>query len=532
MTEKGSETETLRVLDGRFAAVCRMLLGKEVGGLRQYEGWLMPKYEKLEAAKSSLSGRSMFHPSGIYPKNSSWIAHEEVDFTKSFPPLGINEMKDIDSVAEAVRERVVYCGGAVLGNSGFVAQSTNITDSYYLFHCSRIAFSKYIAYGVFGSLSEDMYGCYSFGTSSHCIGGAGQVYSHRCMEISASDYCSDCYYSHHLSNCQDCMFSFHLKGKRNCIGNAQLEKEKYQKIRASLLEQMRSELESKGKLPTLLELFFGSLGKPLSINGLPQSEPQGQQPAPAWAESAFSKVTRTVLGKELSGIDQYGKWLWRHVRAMEPGRTVGGADIMVPHYADFEFAPRERLLDEKEANWFGQNVSIGKEKAEKLDFASVPKSIGGIACLCPQWLVGQNGGLSQTPISIGSQNMHRSVIPMESKVGAYSFLQRNSDNAFGCNIIRNSSMCIKCFDSAKLNRCFEVDTSDNCADSYFLHNCENVRDSMFCFNVKNMANAIGNAQLPLEQYKQVKSALLGQMTDELQRTKKLHLDIFNIGTQG
>ena len=89
--------------------------------------------------------------------------------------------------------------------------------------------------------------------------------------------------------------------------------------------------------------------------------------------------------------------------------------------------------------------------------------------------------------------------------------------------------CIHCYNSENLNRCFEADSSKSCSDAYFLHNCENVRESMFCFNAKNLTNAIGNAPLPAEQYRKIKSSIISQLADELEEKKSLKWGIFSIG---
>ena len=83
-----------------------------------------------------------------------------------------------------------------------------------------------------------------------------------------------------------------------------------------------------------------------------------------------------------------------------------------------------------------------------------------------------------------------------------------------------------------LNRCFEVDSCSNCADTLFAHNCEGLNEAMFCFNVKGKRCAIGNAALPPEQYKRIKNSLVEQMADEIIKNKRLRYDIFNIGCAG
>jgi len=54
---------------------------------------------------------------------------------------------------------------------------------------------------------------------------------------------SDIYYSADIDGSNEIMFSFGVKGAHNTIGNLKLEKEKYKKIKKSLLEQISDELE-------------------------------------------------------------------------------------------------------------------------------------------------------------------------------------------------------------------------------------------------------------------------------------------------
>jgi len=105
----------------------------------------------------------------------------------------------------------------------------------------------------------------------------------------------------------------------------------------------------------------------------------------------------------------------------------------------------------------------------------------------------------------------------------------NSKYTFGCYRILESQFCINCYNSLYLTRCFEVDTSTKCSDSLFCHNSEALQDCAFCFNAKGKRHAIGNLQLPPEQYRKIKNMLVEQMTEEILKTKELNYDIFNIG---
>ncbi|MFH1285523.1 MAG: hypothetical protein ABIH99_02985, partial [Candidatus Micrarchaeota archaeon] len=105
----------------------------------------------------------------------------------------------------------------------------------------------------------------------------------------------------------------------------------------------------------------------------------------------------------------------------------------------------------------------------------------------------------------------------------------DSKYIFGSQRAVSSLFSMKCYNSNSLTRCFEVDASTKCSDSYFCHNCEGLSEAMFCFNAKAKRHAIGNAELPREKYAKVKNAVVEQIASELERKHELKWDIFNVG---
>ena len=73
-----------------------------------------------------------------------------------------------------------------------------------------------------------------------------------------------------------------------------------------------------------------------------------------------------------------------------------------------------------------------------------------------------------------------------------------------------------------------MSNSNSCTDCYFCHNCENVHESMFCFNAKNLCHAIGNRELPKEEYLRIKKLMLAEMAGKLLKNKSLEHGIYNI----
>jgi hypothetical protein len=127
-----------------------------------------------------------------------------------------------------------------------------------------------------------------------------------------------------------------------------------------------------------------------------------------------------------------------------------------------------------------------------------------------------------------STNIYNCGGSWKSENSAFTDQSVFSKHVFG-GIHTNSQFCINCYDSTDLNRCFELESSRKCSDAYFCHNSEGLTEALFCFNIKSKRHAIGNAELPPDQYKKIKDTLVQQMAEEIVKNKGLKLDIFNIG---
>lgn len=87
---------------------------------------------------------------------------------------------------------------------------------------------------------------------------------------------------------------------------------------------------------------------------------------------------------------------------------------------------------------------------------------------------------------------------------------------------------MKCYDSVKLTRCFEVDGGRGCADTYFSHNVEGLQNAIFCFNVKSKRYAVGNAEIGPEQFMKVKKMVQEWAYEELTSKKMLPVSVYDV----
>ncbi|MFA6214202.1 MAG: hypothetical protein WC717_02895 [Candidatus Micrarchaeia archaeon] len=523
-------SETLDFLDRHWRSTCKVIFGREVGALEQYEKWLLEYADPLTAKKSSIGGKDVQFYVSDYAKGAKYAAFDEVWEKQGFAPLNLNEIKDMDSLISAVQERACYTGSVILGNSKFVEKSSNITDSFYVYKSGYVVDCEGVAYSSIAKLSKDIFGSNALAESRHLIkcSTVGHKIS-RCFEVWVGESSSDCHYSHNLSFCNDCIFCFNLVSKRNAIGNLELPKGKYLQLKAKLVAAMADELERKKQLPSLIEIAAGAKGHADKsvLARVPDFEEEGWDPKPL--DAAFGRTSEIVLGRRLSGMAPYVPWLKERVKETFGRKScVSGKPIIIFDFYNLTKLPIGRLVKEKEAKELGRLCKASEGEIEGISLASAGNILGKIAYFCPETRVGKNENVAES-LTYHSSNAIQVATVVYSKYCAYSNWARTSEHIFGSCIAHESSFCIRCHHSKKITRCFEVESSRDCSDCYFCHNCENVHDSMFCFNIKNKSYAIGNVEVGKEEYARVKKMLLDEIGARLEKDKRLQWDIYNIG---
>ncbi|HIH23361.1 TPA: hypothetical protein HA238_06550 [Candidatus Micrarchaeota archaeon] len=509
---------------------CRVLFGQEIGELSDYSDWLAEMVDAPIVKKSSISGKEVIHSRADYSESARSISLEEIDIGKKFEPLNINEIKDIDSIIEAIQDRIFYTGNIILGNSKEVQKSSNINDSFYVYNTTLSGNSKYMAFCTLARLDSYGFGGNAFSQCDFCIKCHELTRVKRSFELWMSQDCSDCYYSHGLKNSSNCFFCFNLDNARYTIGNLQLPPDKYTELKTKLVSEMLDELKREKRVPSLTEIVQDCEGKillPPSTSKVAVKQPVDQKKI----DGEFVKTFEILFKKRPSkNIDEYAPWLSRHVRGFERCKSAAsGSDVFLARYGNYCDLPKNRLLTLDEAKGIGQTLKLTAEEVNGISFKNIGKTIGKIAFFNTDIQDGQNANNFECTITIDAFNCHRSVCSVYSKFCAYSFWPRSSQHIFGGDTVFDSAFCINSYNSVNLQRCVEMDGCNSCSDSYFCHNCENLQNSMFCFNTKNKRYAIGNAELERENYTKIKEGILEQICQELEKSGKSKYDIFSLG---
>ncbi|MCX6777493.1 MAG: hypothetical protein NT157_01270, partial [Candidatus Micrarchaeota archaeon] len=379
--------------------------------------------------------------------------------------------------------------------------------------------------------AESVFGSMNHGHCSHSISIHNAEYLARCLEVCSSGGTHDCYYSHRLFSCRNCMFSFNLRNASHVIGNLRLPPDKYLALKSKLLAEMAQELRVNKRLPTLMEIAGDSEPDQAVLAGIrqkitPASPKVGN---PRIAEKAFEDTTAVIFGKGLKGLRGYESWLKEFTRKTKRCKSaVSGEEIIVADLSRYFDFPENRLVTEPESGIIGRELAINRDELPALSFKNAKKYIGKIAFFYPGGDYGEVANNIESQANVSSTNCFGSILNIKAKSCAYDYYIVETESAFGCNSVRKSSFIVRCYCSSKLIRSFEVDSSNDCSDAYFCHNCENVRDSMFCFNTKNKRYAIGNGELPREKYLGIKRSLMAELNGMLEKENKIPLSIFKI----
>ncbi|MFH1447362.1 MAG: hypothetical protein ABIG39_00730, partial [Candidatus Micrarchaeota archaeon] len=335
------------IMNKNWKSTCKILLGEEIGELSDFKEWLLEYTQVPRFEKSTFSGKDVSLTMKDYGDSARFASFDEVDFNKRFEPLSINEIKDIDSILEAVQERMYYTGNAILGHSNYVALSSNVIDSNFVYCSNAISDSKYMAYCREVRFAESCFGFYSGATSKFTMKVTDVGRLNRCFECHTCELNSDLYYCITAENSKECMFSFGLIGETYRIGNLKLPKEKYHQLKKKIISEIALKLKKEKRAISLFEIIERAAkerGSTAKITPTPET-PFDKKPV----EEAFSRTSSLIFKKPLDGIDNYAKFLEKHVpsNVVLTSQLTGNKVVQAGNFRPFfdKYGIASRMLD-------------------------------------------------------------------------------------------------------------------------------------------------------------------------------------------
>jgi len=517
-------SQTYETLNKAWKQTCKVLLGDEIGELKDYDEWLKEYMLKGMTKKSHPSGKDILLQSDEYCKAARFASLDEVE-NKAAELMTINEVKDIDSIVEAIAEKWNYTGNVVQGKSAAVENCTLVKDSTYVMDSIDVTKST----SVFSS-SETYDSSYVFGSDS-IFDSEFMAKSLRCTNSARTLGCyilgdgSDLYFCSNCISCHDMMFSFNQRNKRFCIGNLALPKERYATLKKKLIEELKDELKDNKKFPSIFRLVPDTKPRGISIS-MEKRHPEGDM---APINKAFNATCKVLFRKEVGPMQELEAWLSRRIGLSTPVKSMFGNDTYLPSAKTapaFAYLPKNRIISLKEA-WKLESLHLEEDEIAGLE--SIKENLSKIGFFTYEAGGGVQTNVMKSPGAYSGSNLYKGERCGYSESSGISYLSTYNKYVFGCAYCHYSQFSIGCFYSSKLSRCFELDSCVSCLDSLFCHNSEGLGDCMFCFSVKGKKHAVGNAELETGRYKEIKDSLIGQIADRLEKEKDFKWDIYNIG---
>ena len=515
-------------LNDAWKKTCRVIFGGEIGELDGYAAYLNERhYMPYKEKRSAVSGKGVIVGSDRYCDGAGFVSEDEVDYGKKYLALGINEVKDLDSIISALSDRFLYAGNKIFGNSKFVENADNCSDSFYVKNSHTVVSSKYVAYSSFVRMdSSNVFGSNTLIRGNHLIRITGGADIARCFECSLNVNCSDMFFCFDCTGCAQAMFSFNLQNRKYCIGNLELPKEKYLAIKEKLLEESREYLVKHKKFHSLFD--FG-IPKGAELAGI--SVPKGNKGdgEKGIAEGAFRSATRLIFGKELSPMGRYEKFLSERSEPVREIKTAFGSESHYCNYFWCKYVPKGRMATREEAfETARRHIAIGG--LENASVEGIISKLGQIAFYNVDYDTGGNSNIPETPMKYYSSDCFRVGDATYSKKCGYTTHVQNCDSVFGSSVLMmDSSYSLRCHDCVKVSQCMDMDCCKNCYRSMFCHNCEGLSDSMFCFNTKNKSYAIGNVELGREEYMRIRGIVVKKLLQRLEKQGTFGFDICDLG---
>lgn len=238
----------MKEIEKAFSATTSVLFGKPLSGIEKYGNWLKSRVKEANIikVKSKVSDRQVLVvPVGFFKEMGSNVVTLDESVKLGERTLTENEVESLSmKTAGKLLAKISTTSPEIIFGENFAEEGCACygpTQGCY--KTTFCWFSKRVAFGFWTRDGDSVFGCSNLVLSSFCIKCHSSTNLTRCFEVNDSSNCSGSYFCHNSEGLQDCLFCFNTKNKRYAIGNIEIGREAYMKIRHLVLASIVSELE-------------------------------------------------------------------------------------------------------------------------------------------------------------------------------------------------------------------------------------------------------------------------------------------------
>lgn len=234
-------------------------------------------------------------------------------------------------------------------------------------------------------------------------------------------------------------------------------------------------------------------------------------------ENAWKKTCALLFGEEIGPISDYEDWLKGMIDTNQIKKSaISGKDVAV---AIREYAPGSRFIGFDEIDYGKRFEPLNINEIKDID--SLIESLSDRFQYCGNIILGNSMNVEKSTNISDCSYVHNVAQFRDSKFLAHCTVGRVSNHVFGVYGPGDSEFCIRCTQTYKDRRCFELWMSQNCSDCYYVYDLDACTNCLFSFNLRNKKYCIGNLELGADKFSSIKEKLVREMKDELKKNKKL-----------
>ncbi|MFH1222132.1 MAG: hypothetical protein V1492_03545 [Candidatus Micrarchaeota archaeon] len=236
----------MNAIETAFQETTKLLFGKPLGPLDDYEEWLTRRIPKGTLTKSAVNGRPLYLPRhAIFkeiPKNAAAGMDSFSELSKRQLAIGDESLA---SLKPKLKDIAICIAEFAEGNNSDVIASAVYMDLLHAYKIVDCFHSKRIAYAFFSDHCESVFGTAKSFNCHFSINCYNSKFISRSFEVDFSKNCSDVMFCHNCDRMQDSLFCFNARNKKYAIANNEVGKEQYMETRAKLVERILESLEKK-----------------------------------------------------------------------------------------------------------------------------------------------------------------------------------------------------------------------------------------------------------------------------------------------
>ena len=155
--------------------------------------------------------------------------------------IGANET--LSTITEKLKQNALFVPDFVEGTNINVSETTEYLDCINVYKSFDIFKTRNAAYSFSTIDSESLFGCYRVASSKFCMKCYNTSNLSACMEMDLARNCSNSMFCHNVENVHNSMFCFNVKNKNYAIGNVEVGRESYMKIKEKICWEIAGALE-------------------------------------------------------------------------------------------------------------------------------------------------------------------------------------------------------------------------------------------------------------------------------------------------